>query len=82
MQSAKLIADVTLDWMGAGDASCYGLNPTARRPVCPPGVKGKQAADVQVSPVRLLVQSQMARNDEGKEMTQMGVGNLIVVTEL
>ena len=49
---------------------------------CPPGVKGKQAADVQVSPVRLLVQSQMARNDEGKEMTQMGVGNLVVVTEL
>ena len=66
MQSAKLIADVTLDWMGAGDASCYGLNPTARRPVCPPGVKGKQAADVPVSPVRWLEQSQIARHEKEK----------------
>ena len=67
---------------GADDASCYGLNPTARPAVCPPGVKGKQAADVQVSPVRLLEQSQMARHEEGKKITQAVVGNLVVVTEL
>ena len=51
MQSAMLIADVTGDWMeGVVVAQLVMENSTAR-PKC---VKGEQAADVQVTTIRLL----------------------------
>ena len=80
-----------------GDARCYGernrtttsVSAVYPRPVYPPRVKGKQAADVQVSPVRLLnaisnlfeVEAKHEKESnsktEQKRVSDVGIGNYV-----